>query len=139
MYNSPDYQMFSESGNDAVHAIVRQARVLKMSWPQVLKELENLAERFPEDFGEATDTAVRECVYESLTYCTDPFYGDPIMDNATKVRELESAIKLLTEVDAIIQTVFGSTDVGEEYRDSISNLIYDLRSDIDTITALYGA
>jgi hypothetical protein len=61
------------------------------------------------------------------------------MDNATKVRELESAVRLLTEVDAIIQTVLGSTDVGEEYYATIGNILYDLRSDIDTIRALYGA
>jgi len=137
--NIPNYSMYTDAGNHAVDAIVRSARILKLTWPQVHQELRSLAERFPEDFGEATDTAVRECVYQSLTYCTDPFYGDPIMDNATKVRELESAIKLLTEVDAIIQTVFGSTDVGEEYYATIGEILYDLRSDIDTIRALYGA
>jgi hypothetical protein len=44
-----------------------------MEWPQVLAELRSLAERFPEDFGEATDTAVRECVYHALDFDT-PFY-----------------------------------------------------------------
>jgi hypothetical protein len=71
MYNSPDYQMFTEFGNDAVHAIVRHARVLRLSWPQVYKELESLADRFPEDFGEATDTAVREAVYYALEFNRD--------------------------------------------------------------------
>jgi hypothetical protein len=66
--STPDYAMFTDFGNDAVDAIVRQARVLKLSWPQVLKELESLAERFPNDFGEATDTAVRECVYDALGF-----------------------------------------------------------------------
>lgn len=73
--NTPDYQMFTDAGNEAVDAIVRSARILKSSWPQVHRELRSLAERFPEDFGEATDTAVRECVYESLKYCVDPFYS----------------------------------------------------------------
>ena len=66
--STPDYAMFTDFGNDAVDAIVRQARVLKLSWPQVLKELESLAERFPNDFGEATDTAVREVVYDTLGF-----------------------------------------------------------------------
>lgn len=63
-----DYAMFTEAGNDAVDAIVRQARILKMSWAQVNDELHALAEKFPKDFGEATDTAVRECVYMALEF-----------------------------------------------------------------------
>jgi hypothetical protein len=65
--------MYTGFGNDAVDAIVRSAKVLKMEWPQVLQELRSLADRFPEDFGEATDTAVRECVYNKLGFTTD-FY-----------------------------------------------------------------
>ena len=68
-----DYGMFTEFGNDAVASIVRHARVLKLSWPQVYAELESLAKRFPKDFGEATDTAVRERVYDTLGFDT-PFY-----------------------------------------------------------------
>jgi hypothetical protein len=68
-----NYSMYTGFGNDAVDAIVRSAKVLKMEWPQVLAELRSLAERFPEDFGEATDTAVRECVYNKLGFDT-PFY-----------------------------------------------------------------
>jgi hypothetical protein len=60
--------MYTDFGNDAVDAIVRQARVLKLSWPQVLQELQSLAERSPNDFGEATDTAVREVVYDTLGF-----------------------------------------------------------------------
>ena len=68
-----DYAMYTQFGNDAIEAIVRQARVLKLDWPQVYAELQSLAKRFPEDFGEATDTAVRECVYDALGFDT-PFY-----------------------------------------------------------------
>lgn len=68
-----NYSMYTGFGNDAVDAIVRSAKVLKMEWPQVLQELRSLAERFPEDFGEATDTAVREAVYIKLGFTTD-FY-----------------------------------------------------------------
>jgi hypothetical protein len=67
------YSMYTGFGNDAVDAIVRSAKVLKMDWPQVLQELQSLADRFPEDFGEATDTAVREVVYNKLGFDT-PFY-----------------------------------------------------------------
>jgi len=69
----PDYAMFSDFGNDAVDAIVRSAKVLNLTWPQVYDELRSLAERFPKDFGEATDTAVREAVYFKLGFDTD-FY-----------------------------------------------------------------
>lgn len=68
-----NYSMYTGFGNDAVDAIVRSAEILKMDWPQVLQELRSLAERFPEDFGEATDTAVREVVYNKLGFDT-PFY-----------------------------------------------------------------
>lgn len=68
-----DYGMFTDFGNDAVDAIVRHARVLKLSWPQVYAELESLSIRFPKDFGEATDTVVREAVYNTLGFDT-PFY-----------------------------------------------------------------
>ena len=69
----PRYAMYTQFGNDAVDAIVRQAKVLNMTWPQVYAELKSLARRFPEDFGEATDTAVREVVYDKLGFDT-PFY-----------------------------------------------------------------
>jgi hypothetical protein len=68
-----NYSMYTGFGNDAVDAIVRSAKVLNLTWPQVLQELRDLADRFPEDFGEATDTAVRETVYIKLGFDT-PFY-----------------------------------------------------------------
>jgi hypothetical protein len=39
-----------------------------MNWNQVYDELESLSRRFPNDFSEATDTAVRECVYIALGF-----------------------------------------------------------------------
>jgi hypothetical protein len=65
--------MYTESGNDAVAAVVREASILQYDWPTTLTALTNLAERFPEDFGEATDTAVCECVYNTLGF-NSPFY-----------------------------------------------------------------
>jgi hypothetical protein len=61
------------------------------------------------------------------------------MDRAAQVHMLESAVKSLAQADADIRVVFGSSDVAEEYRADIDRLVYNLRSDIDTIRALYGA
>lgn len=66
-----DYAMFTELGNAAVHAVVVSARENKMTWPQTYRALRALAEQEP--FGEAMDTAVRECVYSALGFRT-PFY-----------------------------------------------------------------
>jgi hypothetical protein len=61
------------------------------------------------------------------------------MDRAAQVFMLESAVKSLVQADADIRVVFGSSDVADEYRDAIDHLVDNLRSDIDTIRALYGA
>jgi hypothetical protein len=66
-----DYAMFTELGNAAVHAVVVSARENKLTWPQTYRALNALAEQA--EFGEATDTAVRECVYSALGFRT-PFY-----------------------------------------------------------------
>jgi hypothetical protein len=66
-----DYAMFTELGNAAVHAVVVSARENKLTWPQTYRALNALAEQV--EFGEATDTAVRECVYSALGFRT-PFY-----------------------------------------------------------------
>jgi len=62
----PHYAMFSDEGNAAVHALVIFAQTAKLSWLQVHKLLEVLAE--DEKYTEATDTAVREFVYETLGF-----------------------------------------------------------------------
>jgi len=66
-----DYAMFTDLGNAAVHALVESARENKLTWPQTCRALTALAEQ--DEFGEATDTAVRECVYSALGFRT-PFY-----------------------------------------------------------------
>jgi pilus assembly protein TadC len=66
-----DYAMFTELGNAAVHAVVVTARENKLTWPQTYRALCQLAEQ--DQFGEATDTAVREMVYSALNFDT-PFY-----------------------------------------------------------------
>ena len=66
-----DYAMFTDLGNAAVHAIVEKARADQMTWAQTYRALRALAEQ--EQFGEAMDTMVRECVYDALGF-KDNFY-----------------------------------------------------------------
>ena len=66
-----DYSMFTELGNAAVHAIVVAARANNLTWAQTYRALSQLSEY--KEFGEATDTAVREVVYSALNFDT-PFY-----------------------------------------------------------------
>lgn len=68
----PDYAMYTELGNVAVHAIVVSARANQMNWAQTYSALSVLAEQ--EEFGEATDTAVREVVYHVMGFHDQPFY-----------------------------------------------------------------
>lgn len=56
-----DYGMFTELGNAAVHAIVIAAKANNLTWAQTYRALHQLSE--DKQFGEATDTDVRECVY----------------------------------------------------------------------------
>lgn len=71
----PDYAMFTELGNAAVHAIVVAASANNMTWSQVYRALSQLSK--DKLFGEATDTMVRECVYDALGFYAkgEDFYG----------------------------------------------------------------
>jgi hypothetical protein len=69
---TPDYAMFTDLGNATVHALVESARANHMTWAQTYRALCDLA-RYPE-FGEATDTAVREMVYDALGVEDENFY-----------------------------------------------------------------
>jgi hypothetical protein len=66
-----DYGMFSELGNAAVHGVVVAARESRLTWPETYRALSQLSEQ--KEFGEATDTEVREMVYSALNFKT-PFY-----------------------------------------------------------------
>ncbi len=70
-----DYAMFTELGNAAVHAIVIAAKANNLTWSQTYHALCKLSEE--KQFGEATDTAVRECVYDALGFYAkgEDFYG----------------------------------------------------------------
>jgi hypothetical protein len=60
------YAMFSEAGNAAVGAVVMMAESKAWTWEQTEQALYKLSE-VPE-FGEASDTAVREAVYVALKF-----------------------------------------------------------------------
>ena len=65
-----DYAMFTDQGNAMVHRIVEAGLKLKTTdpiervWDWAYRELEKLATA--DQFEEATDTAVRDAVYERL-------------------------------------------------------------------------
>ncbi len=67
------YGMFSDAGNNAVSFMVDYHRANKNDWPTVYKSLQDLAKSDPAKFGEATDTMVREIVYDACNFTSD-FY-----------------------------------------------------------------
>jgi hypothetical protein len=69
--DKPYYGMFSDAGNEAIDSLIAGAQKLDLDWPAVYFALTVLA-RNPK-FGEATDTVVRERVYDALQFET-PFY-----------------------------------------------------------------
>ncbi len=73
----PDYAMYTELGNAGVHAVVVAARANQLTWGQTLNALRQLSESNEDVFGEAMDTAVRECVYDALGFYRkgESFYG----------------------------------------------------------------
>ena len=68
-----NYDMFTDKGNMMVDRIVQAGRNLRMAdtdeqvWAWTQRELRKLATA--QEFGEATDTAVRERVYDRLGIC----------------------------------------------------------------------
>jgi hypothetical protein len=69
--DKPYFGMFTEAGNEAIDSLVTGAKKLELDWPAVYFALTVLA-RNPK-FSEATDTAVREAVYDALQFDTE-FY-----------------------------------------------------------------
>ena len=65
------FGMFSDEGNQAVAEVVEFATKMNMDWTGVYGLLEQLAKK--EQFAEATDTMVREIVYDALGFTSD-FY-----------------------------------------------------------------
>ena len=62
----PDYAMYTELGNAGVHGIVVAAKLNTWTWSQTLDALRKLSETVV--FAEATDTMVREYVYDALGF-----------------------------------------------------------------------
>jgi hypothetical protein len=61
-----DFGMFTHAGESAVYGIIVAAEANNLTPDQVLASLERLAKQ--PDFSEATDTAVREAVFEALGF-----------------------------------------------------------------------
>lgn len=62
----PDYAMYTETGNAAVHGLVVAAQSSDANWNTVYHWLHQLSKT--KGFEEATDTAVREVVYDKLGF-----------------------------------------------------------------------
>lgn len=60
------FGMFSEAGNIAVGEIVEKSKAENLTWLETYQLLVDLAEFDYDKFGEATDTVVREMVYEAV-------------------------------------------------------------------------
>ena len=58
------YGMYTDAGNAVVNSIVEMGRKHQLSWHTVHDMLEAIS--LEEAYEEATDTAVREAVYETL-------------------------------------------------------------------------
>jgi hypothetical protein len=61
-----DYGMFSDYGNLAIESLVARARVERLTWAEVYRELVLISSQ--PDLGEATDTEVRERVFCALGF-----------------------------------------------------------------------
>ena len=64
MIETQNYGMYTDAGNSAVDSIVEMARKHQLSWPTVVGMLEAIS--LEEAYEEATDTAVKEAVYQTL-------------------------------------------------------------------------
>lgn len=72
---SKDYGMFTEFGNVMVGEIVKGAKHKNLSWREVYDMLETISQI--KGCEEATDTVVREIVYDTLGFSnSDNFYLD---------------------------------------------------------------
>jgi hypothetical protein len=67
------FAMFTDSGNQAVSRLVEIAKAKGWDWPRTQSELYVLADSDAQLYGEATDTAVRERVYDACGFSTN-FY-----------------------------------------------------------------
>ena len=66
-----DYRMFSDAGNEAIDGLVTVAKAMDLKWPEVYSALQVLAQN--PKFAEATDTVVREAVYDAMGFTSDKY------------------------------------------------------------------
>ena len=65
------YEMYTRKGDAAIAKVIEKAKLHDWTWKRTYEELVKLSKR--KGTEEATDTAVREVVYDALRY-TDHFY-----------------------------------------------------------------
>lgn len=65
-----DFAMFTVEGNTAVGMLVEIAKAKGWDWNRTYQELCALASSDTELYGEATDTSVREMVYDACEFTT---------------------------------------------------------------------
>ena len=70
--STSDYGMYTQEGNLAIHGVVLIAKQHNLPWAKVYPMLCELSE--VKDFAEATDTVVRECVYDAVGAHGQDFY-----------------------------------------------------------------
>jgi hypothetical protein len=58
------YGMFSEAGNALIQGVVLTAKATNLDWDQIVDVLYDIGTL--DGFEEATDTSVREMVYEAI-------------------------------------------------------------------------
>jgi len=61
-----DYAMYTDAGNAAIQDLVSLVKRQGLNWSIAHAMLSALSD--DERFGEATDTAVRECVYDACGF-----------------------------------------------------------------------
>lgn len=59
-----DYGMFTTEGNKRVATIVKRAQAKRWTWAETYRALRELSNK--QQYGEATDTEVREMVYSAI-------------------------------------------------------------------------
>ena len=69
---SKDWGMFSESGNAMIDAIVWCVKIDDTGWRGAYSKLVALSKI--DGFGEATDTVVRELVFDAVAKSEEEFY-----------------------------------------------------------------
>ena len=60
------YGMFTDTGNALIMGVVETAKRAELDWNQVVEILYDIGTL--DGFEEATDTAVRECVYDACGF-----------------------------------------------------------------------